>query len=236
MKMMTCEGEEFYTKPIANQNPELKVLKNLDGTNIIDFFLINEIVDIADYLDFLRELDNAQEGDLVKVHINCVGGVVDVALNIYDALINTAASVKIIMEGECASAASMILLAGDEWEVREHSYAMVHSWTGGDYGKWNEVQAQHDFTKRYHEKKFCELYKDFLTDDEIAKCLEGKDFWFDNKQVEERLQNYVKDKVARQKILEKITDKYNVLISKEVNKAFSTYEKSKEPKAEKTKR
>ncbi|MHA3886030.1 ClpP-like prohead protease/major capsid protein fusion protein [Stutzerimonas degradans] len=73
----------------------------------------------------------------VTVHINSPGGSVTDALAIYANLRNHAGRVTAIVEGLCASAATIIMLAADEVVMAEHSLLMVHNpWTvaSGDAG------------------------------------------------------------------------------------------------------
>ena len=109
-------SEDMIGSPY-DQNNVLKVI-DTDNGRLIDFFLIEEIETIEDYIDFLRELNSAKEIDTVRIHINCYGGDVNVALNIYDALKYTKAQVEVWVEGMAASAASMIMLAAHSWQIR----------------------------------------------------------------------------------------------------------------------
>lgn len=208
-----CETQGPVDKPLIN-NP----LQVIDGPNgkIVDFYLINEIRDIQDYIDFLREVENTKHDDLIKVHINCPGGAVDVALNIYDCLRRCQAQVVVSVEGLCASAASMIMLAGNEWYIYPHSTVMVHAWTSLEFGKWNELKASHEFETKVTEKRFRNLYKNFMTDEEIERCLKGQDFYFDNDEVFERIQRFQEDFMKKQQAIQEVTEKYQDIINKEI--------------------
>lgn len=213
-----CKNESEDSQNILN-NP-LQIIESPNG-KIVDFYLSNEIVDIKDYIDFLREVDNAKNEDTVKVHINNYGGAVDVAMNIYDCLQQSKASIQISVEGACASAASMIMLAGTEWFIYPHAWIMVHAWSGVEYGKWNEMKASHEFSARVTENRFRKLYKNFLTDEEIEECLKGKDFYFDNEETIERLQNYQADAMKKQQMISELTAKYQEAINKEVEEILN---------------
>lgn len=66
----------------------------------------------------------------VTVHINSPGGSVTDALAIYSNLRNYKGHVTAIVDGLCASAATIIMLAADEIVVAEHSLLMIHNpWT-----------------------------------------------------------------------------------------------------------
>ena len=208
------------------QNNPLKITE-LDNKKIVDFYLINEIEDIADYIDFLRAVDSCTANDEIVVHINNYGGSCDVGLNIYDCLKCSSANVMIRVEGVCASCASIIMLSGNTWKVTPHSYVMIHSWSGGIWGKWNEQITQFEFNKNWLENKFIEIYKNFLTDEEIKDCLKGKDFYFDADETVKRLNNYQKEDLEFQDNLMKIRNKYDNLAEKEINNYLKKTSKKK---------
>ena len=183
----------------------------------VDFYLTDVIEDIEDYIDFLREIDTCRTGDLITIHINCYGGNSDVGLNLYDCLRLSEADVEVSIEGACCSCASMIMLAGNCWRVTPHAYVMVHSWSGDVYGKWHEIKARYKYDETVFENHFRELYKRFMTDEEIESCLNGKDFYFDANETVKRLNNYQKEDIERDEAMKKITDKYSSIAQKEIN-------------------
>jgi ATP-dependent protease ClpP protease subunit len=214
------------TNEVVIKNDVLQVREN-NNRKEVDFYLIDIIDDIADYIDFLREVETCRDGDLITVHINCYGGNADVGLNIYDVLRISPADVEVSIEGACCSCASMILLAGNRWRVSPHSYVMVHCWSEGIYGKWHEIVAKFGYDKAVFEKQFKELYKNFLTDEEIEDCIKGKDFYFDSAETVKRLNNYQKEDIECDEAIKKITNKYSSLAEKEVNQYLKKSSKKK---------
>ena len=184
------------------RNDVLQVREN-NNRKEVDFYLINVIEDIGDYIDFLREVENCREGDLVTVHINCLGGDLDATLQIYDVLKSSLAKVEISIEGACCSGASMIMLTGNLWRLTPHCYVMIHSWNGCIGGKWIEIKKRYKYDEEIIEKQFRELYKNFLSDKEIQECLDGKDFYFDCNEIEKRLNNYQKEDLEKNESIKK---------------------------------
>lgn len=217
--------DDLTNEPII-KNDVLQVREN-NNRKEVDFYLIDIIDDIADYIDFLREVDSCRNGDLITIHINCYGGNADVGMNIYDCLRQSPANVEVSIEGACCSCASMIMLAGNCWRVTPHAHVMVHSWSEGIYGKWNEIISKFNYDKCVFEKQFRELYKDFLTDEEIEDCLKGKDFYFDSNETVKRLNTYQKEDIEYDEAIKKITDKYSSLAEKEVNQYLKKSSKKK---------
>lgn len=217
--------DDLTNEPII-KNDVLQVREN-NNRKEVDFYLIDIIDDIADYIDFLREVDSCRNGDLITIHINCYGGNADVGMNIYDCLRQSPANVEVSIEGACCSCASIIMLAGNCWRVTPHAHVMVHSWSEGIYGKWNEIISKFNYDKCVFEKQFRELYKDFLTDEEIEDCLKGKDFYFDSNETVKRLNTYQKEDIEYDEAIKKITDKYSSLAEKEVNQYLKKSSKKK---------
>src|SRR5690606_6687884 len=74
----------------------------------------------------------------VTLHINSPGGSVLDALAIYSILRAHNGTVTAVVDGLCASAATIVMLAADEVVMAQHSLLMVHNpWTvsAGDAGE-----------------------------------------------------------------------------------------------------
>lgn len=221
--------EDLFPKPPIINNP-LKVQTLPDHTEI-DFYLPENIGPVSDFIDFLRAVGDTRQNDNVTIHINSYGGDVVTALNIIDVLKTSPANIVISVEGNCCSAASMIMLAGNEWEIMPHSYIMIHSYSAARFGKRNEINASFEFDKKWLDGTFREIYEKFLTDDEIEKVLAGQDLYFTADECLERLDNYKKADMEKNELVQKIAQKYEKLINKEVEDVLGKYEKehSKKP-------
>ena len=87
----------------------------------------------------LREL-SALEADKVVVKINSLGGDVDQALAIYNALHAFGDKVTVEMSGMCASAATVIAMAGKERKMSKYGLFLVHQCLCSVYGNENDMQ------------------------------------------------------------------------------------------------
>ena len=86
-------------------------------------------------------------GAAVTLHINSPGGSVTDALAIYSCLRAYKGHVTAVVDGLCASAATVIMLAADEVVMSEHSLLMVHNpWTvaAGDAGEMRKTASTLD--------------------------------------------------------------------------------------------
>jgi ATP-dependent Clp protease, protease subunit len=75
-------------------------------------------------------LNDKGEAESIHVHINSYGGSVFAGIAIFNLLRNSGLRVVASVEGIAASAASLILMAGDERRVPENAFVMIHNpWT-----------------------------------------------------------------------------------------------------------
>lgn len=224
LKSRSCEEIEIDNKNIIQNNP-LRI-RSLPEYTEVDFYLIGEIDDISDYIDFLRSISNLKQGDIVNLHINCYGGDVVTAFNILDVLQTTQADIKIFIEGCCCSAATFIALSGDSWEVMPHSYFMCHAYSSFQFGKKQELEASNTFNKKWLDNSIREIYKGFLSDDELERMMRGEDFYFNVDEVVERLANYKKSDIEKQELTQKICDKYQKIIQSELTKELEKFDRN----------
>ena len=110
--------------------------------NIYEFYLSGAIESSEEYIQWFDTIRHAGESDVIKFYINSPGGDVFTAIQFMRALQETSANVIMSVEGICASAATMIMLCGDSFEVSEHSMFMFHNYSGGTFGKGGEMLDQ----------------------------------------------------------------------------------------------
>lgn len=163
----------FPSKPIAT---------------VHEFYLTGEIGSPDEYIEWFDAIRHASETDAVKIYINSPGGDLFTAIQFLRVLSDTDATVVCSVEGACMSAATMIFLSADHFEVTPHSIFMFHNYSGGVIGKGGEMIDQLQHERRWSERLMKEIYKDFMTNDEITAMLDNKDFWMDGEEVVNRLQ------------------------------------------------
>lgn len=93
----------------------------------------------------LATLDGA---DLLKVHIDSPGGDAAQGVAIYNLLTQHPVAVETIVEGWAASAASIILQAGDVRRVAENGLVMIHSAWGLAIGNKVEMRKTADILEK----------------------------------------------------------------------------------------
>ena len=161
-----------------------------------EFYLSGTIESADQYVEWFDTIRHAGENDVVKVYINSYGGDLFTAIQFMRALGETSATVAVSVEGACMSAATIIFLMGDAFEVSNHSMFMFHNYSGGTFGKGGEMLDQLQHERAWSEKLLRDIYSDFLTEKEITSMLDNKDLWMDGDEVVKRLKAKAK-KVKR---------------------------------------
>lgn len=152
-----------------------------------EFYLSGEITDAQEYIDWFDIIRNAGPDDEVVIYINSMGGDLYTTIQFLRVIAETQALVTCSVEGSCMSAATMIFLSADEFQVTPHSLFMFHNYSAGVFGKGGEMYDQLQFERMWSEEFLNEVYKDFLTEAEIKEMLHNKDIWMTSKQVVARL-------------------------------------------------
>lgn len=166
--------------------------------NVHEFYLSGEINKPEEYIDWFDIIRNATKHDVVNIHINSMGGNLFTAIQFLRVLGECEGTVICSVEGACMSAATMIFLCADGFEVSGHSMFMFHNYSGGTIGKGGEMYDNIVHERKWSENLLREIYSDFLTEDEIQSILNNKDIWMEGDEVIKRLEAR-KEKVNEEK-------------------------------------
>jgi len=167
------QDDKMFTKPIAH---------------IHEFYLSGPIESSDQYIPWFDTIRHAGSSEIVKIYINSQGGDIFTAIQMMRVLSETDATVVVSVEGMCMSAATLIFLAADSFEVSEHTMFMFHNYSGGTMGKGAEMFDQLQHEKVWSERLMREVYEGFLTEAEITSVLDSKDIWMDGVDVIARLE------------------------------------------------
>lgn len=158
------------------------------NTKTIDVYLTGAIKGPHYYLDCMHVIRTANPEDEVNIYINSPGGRLDTAVQFINAMSYSPASIHIHIDDECISAATFIAMHGDTYTVNPHARFMFHNYSGGAVGKGGEIYDNAVFMRQWIETYYTDIYKDFLTDQEIADILAGKDHYMVASEFVERIQ------------------------------------------------
>lgn len=170
------EHEEIKTKPSFKRSL----------AQVYEYYLSGPIGAADQYVDWFDEIRRANPDDEIRIYINSTGGSVDTALQFLRVLSETPAPVTCSVEGSCMSAATMIFLSADVFEITPHSLFMFHNYSGGIFGKGGEIYDQAVFERAWSTNLLRAIYKDFLIEAEITSLLDNKDLWLHSEDVASR--------------------------------------------------
>ena len=159
---------------------------------VVNLYLCGEIKAAEEYVEWFQLFRAAGETDTIYIRINSEGGDLFAALQIVRAIQESNATIVCSVEGICMSAATLIFLSADRFELSDHTMFMFHNYSSGTIGKGGEMYDQITHFRTWSEKLFTSFYKDFLTEAEIKSMLDNKDIWLDAEEVAKRLANRIK--------------------------------------------
>lgn len=160
------------------------IITNKNETHVY----LTDVIEVApNYNELCFKLDTASPAEIFHIHINTPGGIIDAALMLIHSIKNSKAVVIGHLSGTVASAGTIIALACDELSVAPHTAFMIHNYSGGVFGKGNELKAHQEFVDKNLNDAFRSFYEGFLTPKEMQSVIDGKDLWMNKSEVESRL-------------------------------------------------
>lgn len=113
--------------------------------------------------EFLDDLDEIKEKKNITIHINSGGGDLYAGLAIYNRLKALPGNITTINDGMAASAASLILQAGDTRKVNAASNTMAHGVSGFLFGYYNVDDLKTTLTQfEAHNKAIVNVYAEAM--------------------------------------------------------------------------
>lgn len=156
-------------------------------SSLFEFYLSGEITSPDNYVEWFNTIRHAQEDDTIKIYINSGGGDLFTGIQFLRVLSETDALVVVSVEGLCASAATLVFLAADMFEISDHSSFLFHNYSSGVWGKGGEQYAQVTHERRWSDRLLNNVYEDFLSKEEIKSLLDNRDIWLSSEEVAERM-------------------------------------------------
>ena len=161
-------------------------------SHLHEYYLVGEIEEASKYTEWFNQMRHYPENDFVKIYINSCGGDLWSAIQFMRVIRECKAPVMVSVEGACMSAATIVFLMADEYEISAHSMFMFHNYSGGTIGKGGEMIDQIKHERKWSENLLTEIYSDFLNPDEIRSILDNKDIWMGGEEVVNRLNKRTK--------------------------------------------
>jgi ATP-dependent Clp protease protease subunit len=114
----------------------------------------------------------------IKLHMNSPGGEIVGAFCVINTIEQSKVPIHTIIEGEAASAATMISVVGHKRYINRNAHMLIHQIRAGFLGKMDECQDEMKNIKRYS-KLAIKIYKKYtnLTDVKLEKILKKELYW-----------------------------------------------------------
>lgn len=146
-----------------------------------------DIEDPSFYDSVINLLLTAEEGTQIDFLISSYGGRLDSFISLRGALAQTRAVVTGHLMAQACSAAGMLLLSCHNWVINEFSTFHAHTCSYGSFGKSDDVKQQVDYVTTQTERIVRSVYNGVLSVEEQDKLLSGKEFYFSDIEITERL-------------------------------------------------
>lgn len=142
-RMAGSVTDKYQTKAynfvdVGDNDAEINMYGEVVSTHPVDWWTGEPIPGNFIAIDeFLKDLEAIKDKDNITIHINSVGGDLYGGLSIYNRLKGLKGQITTIVDGMAASAASLILQAGNVRKVNAGSNVMVHGAASFFYGYYN---------------------------------------------------------------------------------------------------
>lgn len=134
---------------------------------------------VSQFEDIVFILENAEEGDLVKLNLSSGGGSLAAVIPLLAAMEICKAHIHCHIITDIASACTFIPMYSDSVEVNPYSTIMFHNIQYGTSGTGHIVKDYVDYTDAASKRLLNDMYADFLEEDEMSSLLNGKEIWMD---------------------------------------------------------
>lgn len=142
-----------------------------------------------DYIGFKQQLEALGDVNIIEVEINSPGGIVTDGMAILNSLVNHPATVHTYINGEAASIASVIAMAGDRIFIPDNSLMFLHKPLNGLIGNADDMRKMADDLDKF-EKAITNAYqRHFKGSDEEVKGLMKSETWMTADEVDANFEN-----------------------------------------------
>lgn len=169
-KTLSINGAYFGGVPVS-------YTPHRTGTFTADIY--GYIEEPAQFADMVTALELMEPEDNMIVNLQSNGGCASTTDMILHALRKTKGNVHFVATGQNASAATIILLEAQSFELSENFSALIHCGGLGDGGTLSEFRQSSPHHIKMMERLIRNTYAGFMSEKEIESMLDGKDYWMD---------------------------------------------------------
>ncbi len=189
-KELSSEKHTLFIKEIADKYNLINKEKNL--YEIIPKHKIY-IVYIDAFKEFKKglhsvfnELRNASSRDILEFRISSYGGLILEGQQFYN-LIQEVFNDRVVayLDNHGYSMGALLFCMAKKRVIYPYSNIMFHNYSGGVFGKGQEIESQVKYFSKVLKKFFKDIIvkQGFLTKKEFNEMMLGKDFWLDTKEM-----------------------------------------------------
>lgn len=186
-EMLGSKKHPVWDRPV----PIVKVGK------VYHCYLADDIKPPDNYNELCFVLEQAEEDEIVTLHINTDGGYIDSAFKIISSINRSDAFTVGRLTGTVASAGTIISLACADLEVEDYTQLMIHNYSAGAQGKGHELEDYINFKAKDLKQTFNAMYNGFLSQQEINKVIKGKDVWMDASEIRKRWERHCEQRAKK---------------------------------------
>lgn len=126
--------------------------------------------------DIIEALSVMEKDDVFELRLSSGGGCLSTTDTLITAIRRCKGTVRMSASGNCASAATLILLEAHEFEISDNATFLIHCGSIGEQGTLAEFSKAAPFYTNWMQNFLRNSYAGFLTEEEIEQLLDGKDF------------------------------------------------------------
>lgn len=140
----------------------------------------------SQFADLVSVLENANEGDHVRISLCTDGGALHSILPLLGAMEMTQAHVHVHAASDVASAGTFLLMRAHSVSMNDYVTVMFHEVSFGSGGTGSRVAGHVAHTMKSSQKIIRDMYQHFFSEDELEKLLSGKEYYMDRDEFVER--------------------------------------------------
>lgn len=190
---------KYFNKTATVKSPRMSAVEDIKSYSPVGYegptvppiimYIYDDIGPEVDYVDFVHTLRYAPAGQDITIHINSPGGNLNSCLSIINAIAASEANITTVVDGEAASAAAMIWLAGHAKLIAsKHTMVMLHGASVGyNPSKTADIVNSTQATNKIVEALLDDLTSDILTETERNDIRKGMDIYLTGADIVERL-------------------------------------------------
>ena len=183
MELKIEELDEEGNRIESNNPPD--IYERIQGGTKYSLYLGDFMSGQNENSKIFHTFNKAEPNSIVEININSDGGSFFEILSFYNTIVPKFPEVTTFLNYGY-SAGSMAFLLGTKRIVYEHSDMMIHSYSGGNWGKRQDLLDQTEHHDKIITGFFNKIYSPYFSKKEMKKINKGKDFWLDSKEMLKR--------------------------------------------------